>query len=301
MVNFFSLHKQQGGQALRDLLAKPLGNLLTVLALAFALALPATLFMLAKNVVAVTEEWQAPNQLTVYLNAMSEERAEAFADDLSAWSEISSSEFISPDQGLTELRQIQGFEAAISLLDDNPLPSVIVLIPVSEQASEVTALASKLRTQPEVEEVRLDSDWLQRLSAIESLVLTLTWVFSGLLLMAVFLIIGNTLRLQVLSQKEEIQVMKLVGATDSYILRPYLYTGVWLALAGALLAWIVTMVNSLLLDAAVAKLATLYSSGFRLSALNMTEGLLLLMVSGLIGLLAARIAAAKHLKDIEPV
>lgn len=301
MANYFSLHKQQGGQALRDLLAKPLGNVLTILALAFALALPATLFMLAKNVVAVTSEWQAPNQLTVYLESMPQSRAQDFGDTLKGWPEVATAEFISPEDGLTELRQIQGFEETVSLLDDNPLPAVVVLTPVSDQAEDVTGLASKLRTQSEVEEVRLDSDWLQRLAAIESLILTLTWVFSGLMLLAVFLIIGNTLRLQVLNQKQEIQVMKLVGATDSYILRPYLYTGVWLALAGAVVAWLVTAVNSLLIDAAVAKLATLYSSGFRLMGLGIDEGFILLMVTGLIGWLAARLATGKHLRDIEPV
>ncbi|PKF51266.1 permease-like cell division protein FtsX [Enterovibrio nigricans] len=301
MANFLTLHKQQGGQALRDLLARPLGNMLTVLALAFSLALPATLFMLAKNIVAVTEQWQAPNQITVYLQPMQDERAQAFSDEIGEWPDVASATYISPDEGLQQLRQIQGFDAAVSLLDDNPLPSVVVITPRAEDAASATALASKLRTNTNIDEVRLDSDWLQRLAAIESLVLTLTTVFSGLMLMAVFLIIGNTLRLQVLNQKEEIQVMKLVGATDSYILRPYIYTGVWLALAGAVVAWIVVQVNALLLDAAVEKLATLYSSAFRLSGLGVDETFLLLLVTGLIGLLAARLAAGKHLKEIEPV
>ncbi|MDD1793501.1 permease-like cell division protein FtsX [Enterovibrio sp. ZSDZ42] len=301
MANFLSLHKQQCGQALKDLLARPTGNLLTVLALAFSLALPVTLYMLAKNVVAVSTQWQAPNQLTVYLDDMPENSATSLSEELLQWSEIGSAAYISPDQGLLELRQIQGFDEAVSLLDDNPLPGVIVVTPNSDDAVAVTALASKLRAESGIEEVRLDSDWLQRLAAIESLVLTLTWVFSGLMLMAVFLIVGNTLRLQVLNQKQEIQVMKLVGATDSYILRPYLYTGVWLALSGAVVAWIVATVNGLLLDAAVAKLATLYSSGFRLSGLGVDETLILFMVAGLIGLLAARLAAGKHLRDIEPV
>ncbi|MGF1769103.1 permease-like cell division protein FtsX [Enterovibrio makurazakiensis] len=301
MANFLSLHKQQCGQALKDLLARPTGNLLTVLALAFSLALPVTLYMLAKNVVAVSTQWQAPNQLTVYLDDMPENSATSLSEELLQWSEIGSAAYISPDQGLLELRQIQGFDEAVSLLDDNPLPGVIVVTPNSDDAAAVTALASKLHAESGIEEVRLDSDWLQRLAAIESLVLTLTWVFSGLMLMAVFLIVGNTLRLQVLNQKQEIQVMKLVGATDSYILRPYLYTGVWLALSGAVVAWIVATVNGLLLDAAVAKLATLYSSGFRLSGLGVDETLILFMVAGLIGLLAARLAAGKHLRDIEPV
>ncbi|WP_028025786.1 permease-like cell division protein FtsX [Enterovibrio calviensis] len=301
MANFLTLHKQQCGQALKDLLARPTGNLLTVLALAFSLALPVTLYMLAKNVVEVSSQWQAPNQLTVYLDEMPEDRAASLSNELLQWSEIGTAAYISPDQGLSELRQIQGFDEAVSLLDDNPLPGVIVVTPNSDDAAGVTALASKLRAESGIEEVRLDSDWLQRLAAIESLVLTLTWVFSGLMLMAVFLIVGNTLRLQVLNQKQEIQVMKLVGATDSYILRPYLYTGVWLALSGAVVAWIVATVNGLLLDAAVAKLATLYSSGFRLSGLGLDETLILFMVAGLIGLLAARLAAGKHLRDIEPV
>ncbi|MEZ8141191.1 permease-like cell division protein FtsX [Enterovibrio sp. FF113] len=301
MANFLSLHKQQCGQALRDLLARPTGNFLTVLALAFSLALPVTLYMLAKNVVAVSAQWQAPNQLTVYLNEIPESRATSLSDEIGQWSEIGSVAYISPEQGLLQLRQIQGFEEAVSLLDDNPLPGVIVVTPTSDDAAAVTALASKLRAESDIQEVRLDSDWLQRLAAIESLVLTLTWGFSGLMLMAVFLIVGNTLRLQVLNQKQEIQVMKLVGATDSYILRPYLYTGVWLALSGAVVAWLVATINGFLLDAAVAELATLYSSGFRLSGLGVDETLILFMVAGLIGLLAARLAAGKHLRDIEPV
>lgn len=301
MASYFSLHKQQGGQALRDLLSRPVGNLLTVLVLAFSLALPATLFMMAKNVMAVTQEWSSPNQLTVYLKKMPKARAEAFSRSLEERSDVSFVQYISPEKGLTQLRQIQGFEQAVNLLDDNPLPAVVVVMPASDDVASTTSLAAKLRLDPFIDEVRLDSDWLLRLSAIESLVLRLSFVFSGLMLMAVFLIIGNTLRLQVLNQKQEIQVMKLVGATDSYILRPYLYTGVWLALAGAILAWIVTLFIGLLLDNAVAKLATLYSSGFRLTHLRFDEILILCMGACLFGHLAARLAAGKHLKEIEPV
>lgn len=301
MASYLSLHKQQGGQALRDLLLRPLGNLLTVLVLAFSLALPATLFMLTKNVMAVTEQWQSPNQLTVYLKNMPKTRAKAFSQSLEKRADVAFVQYISPEQGLTQLRQIQGFEQAVNLLDDNPLPAVIIVGPLSDDVAAATALAASLRLESYVDEVRLDSDWLKRLSAIESLILKLSMVFSGLMLMAVFLIIGNTLRLQVLNQKQEIQVMKLVGATDSYILRPYLYTGVWLALAGALLAWIVTLFIGVLLDAAVAKLATLYSSNFRLTHLRFDELLILLMGSCLLGHLAARLAAGKHLKEIEPV
>ncbi len=301
MASYLSLHKQQGSQALRDLFSRPLGNLLTVLVLGFSLALPTTLFMLAKNVIAVTNEWNSPNQLTVYLKKMPNSRAQAFGESLKNRDDIGFVQYISPEEGLIQFRQIQGFEQAVNLLDENPLPAVIAVRPALDNAESATGLAADLRLEPLVDEVRLDSDWLLRLSAIESLVIRLSFVFSGLMLMAVFLIIGNTLRLQVLNQKQEIQVMKLVGATDSYILRPYLYTGVWLAFAGAILAWVVTFFIGVLLDSAVLKLAGLYNSAFHLTSLRMDEVLILCMGASLFGHLAARLAAGKHLKEIEPV
>ncbi|WP_150138461.1 permease-like cell division protein FtsX [Candidatus Enterovibrio escicola] len=302
MVKFLTLHKQQGTQALHDLMVRPLGNMLTMLALAFSLALPATLFMLVKNVMAVTESWQIPNQLTAYLNQdVSGAQAQSLLEVVELWENVKSTSFISPEQGLVQFHQSQGFDEAISLLDDNPLPSVIVVMLVNDDMASATALAAKLRAESEVEEVRLDSEWLQRLSAIEWLMMMLTLVFSGLILMAVFLIIGNTLRLHLFNHKAEIQVLKLVGATDSYILRPYLYTGVWLALAGAVVAWFVTLINGLILNTAVENLAILYNSGFRLLGLRVDETLILLMVAGLIGFLAARLVAGKHLREIEPV
>ncbi|WP_096619147.1 permease-like cell division protein FtsX [Candidatus Enterovibrio altilux] len=302
MTNFIALHKQQGGQAFRDLLNRPLGNMLTVLALAFSLALPTTLFMLVKNVMMMAEAWRVQNQLTVYMNQDASDSAiDSFYNKLSQWEGIDSAAFISPDEGLTQLKQIQGLDEAISLLDSNPLPSVIVVTATNDDVVLTRVLAAKLLAESLVEEVRFDSDWLQRMVAIKSLVLTLTLVFASLMLIGVFLIIGNTLRLQVLNQKAVIQVLKLVGATDSYIIRPYLYTGVWLALAGALVAWVVTLINGLLLNTVVTKLATLYNSSFCLYGLRMDESLILLMVTGFIGLFAARLAVSKYLREIEPI
>lgn len=301
MASYFELHKTQGQQALKEICRHPLGHFLTILVLAFSLALPTILFILTKNVVLVTSEWQTPNQLTVYLKDAPEYRIEKFASELRHMSLIASVEHISPEEGLKELKQLQGFKDAVNLLDNNPLPAVLVVIPAEDEPVVSTQIATQLRAHPLVDEVRFDSDWLQRLAAIESLVKVLTASFSGLMLVAVVLIISNTLRLQLLSHKEEIQVMKLVGATDSYILRPYLYTGMWLALAGALIAWGLSIGIILLLSAAVEKLATLYHSSFDLVGLRLDEVVILLMLSGLLGHFAARIAVSRHLKEIEPV
>ena len=173
--------------------------------------------------------------------------------------------------------------------------------PAWQSSEKATQLAAKIRTQPSVDEVRLDSDWLQRLAAIKELAIILASLMSGLMLFAVFLIVGNTLRLQVLNQKDEIQVMKMVGATDSFILRPYLYVGVWYGLIGAVIAWVLTAIVTILLDGAVAKLAALYDNSFRLVGLSWDESLILVMTASFLGLLAARLSAGRHLKEIEPI
>ncbi|MGF1724456.1 permease-like cell division protein FtsX [Photobacterium nomapromontoriensis] len=303
-TGYFSLHKQQCKQALADLMRRPLGNILTLAVLAFALTLPASFYLFAKNVTLVAQAWQNPTQLTLYLEpGIAPPIAENLRDELAAWPEIEVVDYISPQQGLAEFRQQAGFEQALSLLDDNPLPAVLIVRPGEQwqQSEQAAELAARIRTEPAVEEVRLDSDWLQRLAAIKQLMVTLAAIISGLMLFAVFLIVGNTLRLQVLNQRDEIQVMKLVGATDSFILRPYLYTGVWYGLIGGVSAWLFTIMISILLDDAVVNLANLYDSPFRLIGLNVEEGVILVMVAIFLGLLAARLSAGRHLKEIEPI
>ena len=303
-TGFFALHKQQCKQSLTDMMRRPLGNILTLAVLAFALTLPASFYLFAKNVTMVAQVWQNPTQMTVYLEAgASASQAQQLQDELTQWPEIESLEVISPEQGLVEFRQQAGFEQALSLLDDNPLPTVMIVKPAEawQVDAKATELASRLRVQEAVDEVRLDSDWLQRLAAIKQLVIILAMIMSGLMLFAVFLVVGNTLRLQVLNQRDEIQVMKLVGATDSFILRPYLYTGVWYGLIGGIAAWVLTAAVALLLDGAVAHLADLYDSPFRMISLGWDESLILLMISAFLGLLAARLSAGRHLKEIEPI
>ncbi|RXJ73030.1 cell division protein FtsX [Veronia nyctiphanis] len=303
MAKFLRTHIEQSTQAFRDLFSNPSSNLLTVLVLAVALSLPTTLFLLSKNLLVVKEQWQDPTQMTLYLSpGISQKQGTNLASEITNKEGVAKTELVSPDSGLAQLRKNSGFEQAISLLEENPLPSVIVVIPDEGLSPDrVSALASSLGLLKQVDEVRLDRDWLERLQALEKVILALTMTFSLLMLVGVFLIIGNTLRLTVLSHKEEIQVMKLVGATDSFILRPYLYKGAWFGLAGAVLAWFVTMIVTFMLDRAVATLAALYDSSFELAGLRIDEFLILILSASLIGLLAARLATAKHLRNMEPI
>ncbi|OOE68708.1 permease-like cell division protein FtsX [Salinivibrio kushneri] len=309
--SFMQTQKRHASTAWRDLFQRPMGNLLTLMVLAVALSLPATFYLLAKNVVAVSAQWHSPAELNVFLTPeQSSQQGEALAKQLGDWAAIDSIEYISPDQGMASLKQQRGFNQAVSLLDNNPLPAVLVVVPDVTRAdgedaisltARVEALSDKLSALAEVDEVRLDTDWLARLDAIKTLAITLAWLFSGLMLAAVVLLVGNTLRLQVLHHRARIQVMKMVGATDRFILRPYLYMGAWLGGLAAIVAWLLTGLNTWLMDGAVRQFAQLYDSPFTLSGLNWDESLLLLMGSILLGVLAALLATRRHLKEIEPV
>ncbi|WP_371414195.1 MULTISPECIES: permease-like cell division protein FtsX [unclassified Salinivibrio] len=310
---FVQTQRRHARAAWQDLFQRPVGNLLTLTVLAVALSLPVTFYLLAKNVLAVTDQWHNPAELSVYLDkAQTEAQSQALASDIRGWSDVASVTYISPSQGLDTLRVQRGFEQAVSLLDNNPLPAVLVVVPrvdvsASDSGTQVAlsqvaqGLSAKLTALDGVEEVRLDSDWLARLEAIKHIAITLAWLFSGLMLAAVLLVVGNTLRLQVLHHQSRIQVMKMVGATDSFILRPYLYMGAWLGGLAAVLAWVITALNTFLMDAAVSQLAQLYDNRFTLTGLGWDESLLLLMVSTLLGVLAAVLATRRHLKEIEPV
>ncbi|WP_025673767.1 permease-like cell division protein FtsX [Salinivibrio socompensis] len=308
--SFIQTQQRHALTAWHDLFQRPMGNLLTLMVLAVALSLPATFYLLAKNVVAVSAQWQSPAEINVFLTqAQSEQRGQALAETLSTWPDIESVEYLSPSEGMAALKTQRGFHQAVTLLEDNPLPSVIVVVPTGDADSDgmrsmserASALAEQLRQRDEVDEVRLDTDWLARLDAIKTLAMTMAWLFSVLMLAAVVLLVGNTLRLQVLHHQPRIQVMKMVGATDSFILRPYLYMGAWLGSLAAIVAWILTAMNTWLMDGAVHQFAQLYNKPFTLSGLNWDESLLLLMGSILLGVVAALLATRRHLKEIEPV
>ncbi|MCD9499391.1 permease-like cell division protein FtsX [Photobacterium carnosum] len=305
-IGFFAIHRQQASSALKDMFRHPLGNFLTLAVLAVALTLPCTFYLMAKNITAVADAWQNPSQITLYLkHNTSNDDGQALADEIKNWSQVNSVKFITADQGLEQFRQNGGFDKALNLFDEqnNPLPAVVIVEPKSDWQTTAKAneLAQKLGQQKHVAEVRLDRDWLQRLAAIQQLAIALAFLMSGLMLFAVFLIVGNTLRLQVLSHKDEIQVMKMVGATNSYILRPYLYVGVWYGLIAALIAWGLTQGVVLLLGDAVAQLSNLYGSHFRMLGLNWDESVIMIMIATFLGLMAARLAAGRHLREINPV
>ncbi|OCP85832.1 permease-like cell division protein FtsX [Vibrio parahaemolyticus] len=299
---FFSVHAKQAKSSFSALWQRPLGNILTLAVISMALAMPACLYLLGKNVAGAAEDVASPSQVSAYLvEGMPDARVMVLKDQIETWPLVKEVEYISPQQGLADLSQYAGFGQALSLLSGYALPGVLVITPESDIKTDIQALAKEVGQQQDVTDVRLDEDWLARLNAIKTLAGIIVVTLTILMLGAVFLIVGNTLRFNVLANKEEIQTMKLIGATDGFILRPYLYTGMWFGVLGAVIAWFVTALVTIVMNSAVEDLAALYDSQFRLIGLSWDESLLLIITGSLLGCIAARISAQRHLKEIEPV
>lgn len=300
--SFITVHFKQAKASLREFWLRPLGNMLTLAVISMALAMPSALYLLGKNISEASSNVTSPSQVSAYIKEQTPEaRVMVLKDQLESSLDISSVEYVSPQQGLDDLSQYSGFERALTMLDDYALPGVLVITPSSDDKEAIKRLAARVATEEGITDVRLDEDWLTRLDAIKNLVAGIVVTLSVLMLGSVFLIVGNTLRFNVLANKEEIQTMKLIGATNSYILRPYLYSGMWFGLLGAIIAWVLTAVITVLLNNSVEQLALLYDSRFRLVGLSWDESLLLVMLGTFLGCLAARVSAQRHLKEIEPV
>ena len=300
--SFFAIHYKQAKEALLHLLQRPMGNILTIAVISMALSMPACLYLLSKNIVSVAGHVEQGSQISLYVKeGTPEARIMVLKDGLESRADVASVKYISSQQGLDELSEQAGFAQAISALEDYALPGVLEVLPKETSQQAVKQLAQALKSEADVTDVRLDEDWLSRMDALKNLALLVASSLSVLMFCAVFLIVGNTLRFNVLENKAEIQTMKLIGATDTFILRPYLYSGMWFGLIGAVIAWILTALMTIILNHAVAQLAALYDSQFRLMGLSWDETLLLLMIGIFIGSLAAKLSAKRHLNEIEPV
>jgi cell division transport system permease protein len=195
-----------------------------------------------------------------------------------------------------------GFGDALKFLDENPLPIVLSVQPIVDQAQPV-ALAQLLKTLQQekfVDIAQLDLQWVQRLYAILDILRRGVWIIGGLLALAVLLIVGNTIRLDIENRRAEIEVAKLIGASNAFIRRPFLYTGLWYGVLGGVMAWLLTTVALLLLDEPVRRLSSLYQSGFELSGLGLGNTFSLLALSCALGLAGSWLAVGRHLDAIEP-
>jgi len=301
--NYFVRHAQVALNSLGRLYRAPLASLMTAAVIGIALALPSGLYLLTGNLQKLGSHWDGGANLSLFLHkSVNVAQARAAQTKLAQWPEIEQLQLITPEQALTEFRELSGFGQALELLDENPLPAVLAVKPTAEHSTAQAAaeLTEKLRALPEVELAQLDLQWVKRFNTIVEIAQRAIWVMATLLGLAVLLIVGNTIRLEIQNRREEIEITKLIGATNGFIHRPFLYAGLWYGVFGALVGAVLVELAFLQLLNPVRRLAGLYQSSFSLEMLNSGELLYLLVGGATLGLLGAWIAVSRHLSAIEP-
>ena len=296
-------HKLMAQDSLQRLLSSFGSSLMTWVVLAIALSLPMTLYVSLENVKQLSRTWDQSSQMSVYLKQGTLPRfAEDLVAEMRSWPKVQQAQYISPKQALQEFTVSTGLTDVIEGLDSNPLPGVISVIPVlnSQDSGALEALEAKISQQRHVESVQLDLMWVKRLYQFMDLGQRLVWALAALLGLAVLLIIGNTIRLSIESRRDEIRVVKLVGGTDAFVRRPFLYTGIWFGLGGGLIAWMLLSAGLYWLSGPVEQLISLYGSEFVLKGLGLSDSLLLIFDGVLLGWLGAWLAVSRHLSQIEP-
>jgi len=282
---------------------QPASSMMTIAVIAIALALPSGLLVVLNNASNVSIGWDNSAQISVFLQAdTSEKQAQKLLNKLRLFDDIQQASMINKDRALEEFSKVSGFGNAIDSLDTNPLPHVITVQPKvdPQRPDKIRHLLKQLNEMPQVDLAQLDLQWVKRLFAMLEIAQRGIWVIASLLGIAVLLVVGNTIRLDIQNRREEIEVTKLIGGTDAFIRRPFLYTGFWYGLAGGILAWILTAISIGLLDNSVAQLASLYNSGYQLRGLSFGETLSLISFSCILGLAGSWIAVGRHLSEIEP-
>lgn len=289
--------------SLGRLARNPFATVLTLLVIGLALALPMALRLFVINAQAATGGFTSALDLSVYMKMdVPLAKAQQLERSARARPDVAQVELVPADKALEEFRDYSGFGAALEALKENPLPHVLHVQPQADaqSAAAVESLRRYFAAWPEVDLVQVDTEWVMRFNAILDVLRRLLAIAAALLGAGVLAVIGNTIRLEILNRRAEIEVTKLVGGSNAFVRRPFLYTGVLYGLGGALLGWAIVQTAVVVLGQPIATLAQLYGSHFSLQGPSGDDIGVLLAAGVVLGWLGAWISAARHLRDIEP-
>jgi len=296
-------HAQVFFSSLGKLYRAPFSNLMTIAVIGIALAFPVGLYVLLQNIQDVSGGWNGATQISLFTKlSISDQQSADLGDQLRQRNEIDSVLVLTRAEAMSEFKSLSGFGEALEVLQSNPLPSVLIIRPEPAYSSpdKVRHLVKQLQALPEADIVQLDLKWVERLYTMMEIGQRGIYVISILLALAVLLTVGNTIRLDIQGRRDEIIIIKLIGATNAFIRRPFLYTGFWYGLLGGIIALIMIQVSLGLLSDPVQRLAGLYDSGFELRSMKLNETLILLGFSMSLGLIGSWLAVGRHLHEIEP-
>ncbi|WP_372964189.1 permease-like cell division protein FtsX [Marinobacter sp.] len=301
--SYLDHHRKVARDSARRLLKTPVSSLMTWAVMGVALALPVALLLLLASLQGVSVGWESGARITSYLAMdVTAEQARELAAEVGNDGRITAVALVERDQALAEFRASSGLGDALDFLGENPLPHTLLITPEdsARTAEGVRALATYIEGIEGVDQVQVDLGWLQRLNAMTDILARAVWALSILLGAAVILVIGNTVRLAIENRRDEILVAKLVGGTDAFVRRPFLYAGAWFGLGGGLVAWLLIQISLWWLSGPIERLAGLYQSEFSLQGLGFEGAVALIIIAMLLGWSGAWVAVKRHLDDIEP-
>jgi cell division transport system permease protein len=295
-------HRLSAADSMHRVIDNPVSSAMTWLVIGIALALPTGLDVALENVSQLSASWDSPAQISLFLqDEASDDEALALQAELLARADVAEARFVSRDEALEEFRSLSGFADVLASLQGNPLPHLVLVSPADSSAQSAAAqLRAELEAYPDVAQAVLDMEWLQRLDSLMELSRRVVWAVGGLLVVGVLLILGNTIRLAIESRREEIVIVKLVGGSNAFVRRPFLYTGLWYGVGGGLFSALLVAGSLWFLQQPVTELAMLYQSEFRLQGLGVMGGLNLIVLGGMLGLAGAWLAVSRHLVAIQP-
>lgn len=301
LVAWISHHQRVCLSTLAELLGNPFASLMTWLVIGIALGLPLILYVVLQNVSSISGDWGGKPRVTLYLaQEVTVEAGQALAWEIEQRADIDETEFVSSTSALQEFQRRSGFGDVLSSLDRNPLPHVIEIVPANPDPIDLGKLVSAWKANLLVGNVSVDLQWLERLFALLVFAERLVTALAIVLGLGVMLIMGNTIRLAIENRRQEIEVIKLVGGTDAFVRRPFLYLGFWYGLGGAVTAFFLLQTSLYFLATPVEMLAQSYRDDFALQGPGFLGNLLLLVAGSILGIIGSVLAVSRHLADIEP-
>ena len=301
IIAWLSHHQGLFGETLREIMGNPFSTLMTWVVIGIALGLPLIFYVVLQNLSTVSEGWGSQPKIAIYLSqdaTLSE--GEALAKDIRQREDVQKTVFIPSSRALREFQENSGFGDVLSTLDRNPLPHLIEVVPLSSDPIHSNKLLSIWGTNPLIDQVVFDLQWLERLFALLTLAERSVTALAILLGLGVMLVMGNTIRLAIESRRQEIEIIKLVGGSDAFVRRPFLYLGFWYGLGGSITALVLTQLSLYFLSSPVEMLAQSYRDDFALEGPSFIGNFSLLIAGSVLGVIGSGFSVLKQLSDIAP-
>ncbi len=286
----------------RQLSISPITTFMTFAVIGITLALPTGLFILLKNAQGITQNLNNTAQITLYLkHNIKQKQIDNLRKVIKSNQNVKTINYISPSEGLKQFQHDSEFNDALNTLKENPLPGVIIVKPKKAIGTilQIEQLSSILKKLPFVDNIQMDTQWLQRLNAILILIHNIIYSIVILFALGVLLIIGNTISLITQNYKDEITIIKLLGGSNRFIRRPFLYSGIIYGITGSITAWILADSAMFFLKPSIKHLTNLYNSQISIQSLDLTYSLILLFGGGILGYIGSWLAVRRHIKPLD--